>query len=108
MEWSEYLFKESEKRGMSYEQMAEKAGMSVAAWYVLIKRGDPLTLSRASQIADILQLEKPYNFINLVFKARLLKFLQKERREYGKLTPQIHEMIKRVKEWCPEHGDPWL
>ncbi len=102
----EYLLRYKEERGISYEEMAKKTGTSPAAWHVLIKRNDPPTLARAKQLAQILEMKNPDEFINLVFKDRLVKFLEKTTADQNPLTGQIRKMIRSIKKWHPEKGEP--
>ena len=102
----DYLLKRKEEIGMSYEEMAKKAGMSPAAWYVLIKRGAAPTLTRAKQLTQILDMPEPDNFINTVFKDRLVDFLEREANKNKSLTPQIHKIIHAIKTWRPDRGEP--
>lgn len=101
----DYLLKRKEEIGMSYEEMAKKAGMSPAAWYVLIKRGTVPTLIRAKQLTEILDMPEPENFINLVFRDRLVDFLEKEANKNKDLTPQIRKIIRSIKSWRPDRGE---
>lgn len=101
----DYLLKRKEELGISYEEMAQKAGMSPAAWYVLIKRGKVPTLTRAKQLTQILDMNEPDNFINLVFRDRLVEYLEKEANKNKHLTPQIRKIIRSIKSWRPDRGE---
>lgn len=100
----EFLRKKKEERGVSFRDMARKTGVSEAYWPTAMERGIPITLEKASQIAAVIEVDENI-LIDLVFKDRLIRFLEKEGVFDNHPTPNITKMIELLNKWDPETDD---
>jgi transcriptional regulator with XRE-family HTH domain len=100
----EYLKKKKEERGVSFRDMARKTGVSEAYWPTAIERGIPITLEKASQIAAVIEVDAN-TFVDMVFRDRLIRFLEKEGVVANRHTPNITKIIDLLKKWDPEKDD---
>lgn len=84
----DYLKKHREEKGLSWRGLAKMTGVSEAYWFRLMDGSQPPTLERAQQIAEITEMEKEV-FVDLVFRDRLIRFLEKEGMNGSPPTPNI-------------------
>ena len=67
-------FKEDEK--LSFRKMAKQAGTSEAYWHQIFDQNRPPTLQKADGIARGMGIKRD-TFLHIVFRDRMLKFLEK-------------------------------
>lgn len=97
----EFLKRHREEKSMSWRMLAKKTGVSEAYWFKLIDDGQPPTLERAKQIADVMEMPRD-QFVNLVIRDRLLRFLEKEGFVEDPPTKDLRKMIDLLQKWDPE------
>lgn len=104
----EYLLKLKNQKGESYRNISRKMGKSDSYWWLHVNGNKTPTLKSADEFAKALNLadQERKNFINLVFKDRLIRFLEKEGATKDKHTPSIRSLIKSLLKWHPEKGQP--
>ena len=101
MESAEYLQKLKEEKGLSYFDLAERTGTSHGYWFLVIKRRELLNLGKAKKLADTFDEKEGKIFMNLVFRDRVLHFLEKEGLNGRGPTAEIRRIIKLFKTWKP-------
>jgi len=99
-----YLLRIMKEQGLSYQKLASTLGTSSAYLHQAMKRGEPLTLQRAIQLAEGAGLNTRI-LLNLVFKDRLVRFLEKENLLSKGPTPEVRKIVKIIQDWDPEKGD---
>lgn len=101
MDSMEYLKKYREKKKLSFGEMAKKTGVTRGYWPSLLEANYPPTIEKADQIATKTDMDRDL-FINLVFRDRMLKFLEKEGLNDHNSTMEIQKIIEVFKKWNPE------
>jgi hypothetical protein len=81
--------------------MAKQAGVSEAYWYLLFDDDLPPTLDKAAKIAIGMDL-KLDTFLNIVFRDRMLKFLEREGLNDHNKTEEMRKIAEVFKKWDPE------
>ena len=104
MKAREFLLKLKEEKGFSYERMGKATGTSDAFWHLLIRRDDLPSLERANQICGAMKLteDQTRTFVNMVFRERLIRYLEKEVTEGDGKTPQIRTLVDLFNSWGPQ------
>ena len=101
----EHLREYREGKKVGWRDLAKKTGVSEAYWFKLVKDDDlPPTLERAQQIAEVTDMKKEI-FVDLVFRDRLLRYLEKEGLLENTPTENIRKLIELVQKWDPEKDD---
>ncbi len=101
----ERLKEKSEGKEGQWRDLAKKTGVSEAYWFKLVKDDDlPPTLERAKQVAMATEMQADV-FVDLVFRDRLIRFLEKEGINGTPPTPNIKRIIELLQKWNPEEGD---
>lgn len=97
----EVLKEHKEKTGLSFRKMAKQAGVSDAYWYLIFDDDLPPTMDKAVQIATGMDM-KIDTFLNIVFRDRMLKFLEKEGLNEHNTTDEMRKLIEVFEKWDPE------
>lgn len=100
----EVLKEHKEKAGLSFRKMAKQAGVSEAYWYLIFDNDNPPTLDKAFQIAKGMDM-KIDTFLNIVFRDRMLKFLEREGLNEHNSTGEMKKLIEVLRKWNPEEPE---
>lgn len=104
MNWSEYILAVKEERKMSYGQLARLTRTSYSYWHnQIFQIKCPPTLEKARAIAEALEINAD-NFVNLVFKDRMIYYLEKQKIFKNEPTKEIVAFIESLRSWAPERG----
>lgn len=101
----EHLKERGEGKKLGWRELGKKTGVSEAYWFKLVKDDDlPPTLERAKQVAE--KTEMPQDiFVDLVFRDRLLRHLEKEGLLESTPTKNIKKIVELFQKWDPEKAD---
>lgn len=101
----ERLKERGEGKKLGWRELGKKTGVSEAYWFKLIKDDDlPPTLERARQVAEATEMQEDV-FVDLVFRDRLLRYLEKEGLLENTPTENIKKIVELFQKWDPENGD---
>ena len=102
MNWSDYILKIKEERGVSFGKLAKATGTSYAYWHnQIFQAKNPPTYEKARQIAEVLEIDVE-SFVNMVLRDRLIHFLEKERLLSESPATEIRRIVRGLQEWKPE------
>lgn len=101
--WKEWFLKHKEKAGLSYRDMDRKSNRAGAAWYALLSGNRPPTYDITKTIIRPLNMDESIT-LNIIFRDRLLYFLEKEGLIGNGLTKQIRNIIGSLIKWDPRTG----
>ena len=108
MKWDQILLRAMKKKGINYGEFTRLTGKSYGYWYNQIhleKVKGPPTLESARVVAKVLDIDVNM-FVNVVFRDRLLRHLQKEKLLKNPPTREIRSFVRAFREWAPEKGHP--
>ncbi len=101
----EQLKQEGDGKVVGWKDLAKKTGVSESYYFKLVKDDDlPPTLKRARQLEEAMKMQE-HVFVDLVFRDRLLRYLEKEGLLDNTPTENIRKLIELVQKWDPEKDD---
>ncbi|NVM23652.1 MAG: helix-turn-helix transcriptional regulator [Desulfobacterales bacterium] len=104
MNWAEYLLEAMKEKGISYGKAARLTGTSYSFWHNQVHQvKGPPTLEKARKIAEELEMNVE-RFLNLVFKDRIIHYLEKQKLLNNHPTSEIRAFVKSIEGWAPEKG----